>query len=394
MIKKKILVLYETAGGGHYSAAKAIEAAVRIRYPDYTTSLLHISLESGSQRVQTMYEGYNLLLKLDPSYTRMGMSVLNTVNVEKVLFPLLPKAARNIERAILREKPDIILSVFGMINYAFIDTLKTLGLFGKIPYVIFCTDLTRHFLRGWAHPEADQIIVMHQEAKEQMFEYGVPYDKIRVLNGIPVNPMFWMDRKPALEARKSLGLPAEPFLVLITMGGVAVRNTWRISKELMESGLPIQLVVCCGRNKALKKKIERIAALSPIPVRVLGFTDQMPLLMDAADLVVTKPGPGTIAEATVKEVPLLIDATRPPMPQEKGNLLYALASGIGLAIDHRHPASMLVQNLMSDHERYAQIKAAMGRLKNENAIFELVDAVLDQIPGASSPAPWATPQIR
>lgn len=380
MNKKKILVIYETAGGGHYSAAKAVEAAIRVRYPDCTTSLLHISLESGSHRVQSMYEGYNLILKLDPSLTQVGFRVLNAVNVEKMVFPLLPKAVRNIEHAIMRERPDLILSVFGMINYAFIEALKDVGLFGKIPYVIFCTDMTRHFLRGWAHPEANLTIAMHQEAKEQLYEYGVPYEKIRVLNGLPVNPMFWMDPKPQDDARRLLALPTERFTVLVTMGGVGVRNTWRISKELMDSGLPIQLVVVCGRNKALKKKIERLATRASVPTRVLGFTDQMPLLMDAADLVVTKPGPGTIAEACVKQVPILIDATRAPMPQERGNLLYALANGIGLAIDRRHPVSMLVDNLMNDTERYAQIKAAMGRIKNENAIFELVDMVLSQIP--------------
>lgn len=69
-MKKRVLVIYETAGGGHYANAKAIENAMKQRYPECEVVLMHISRESKSQRVHYLYNSYNDLLKADPRMVR------------------------------------------------------------------------------------------------------------------------------------------------------------------------------------------------------------------------------------------------------------------------------------------------------------------------------------
>ncbi|MEB3196509.1 MAG: glycosyltransferase [Candidatus Sericytochromatia bacterium] len=383
MQKKKIMVIYETAGGGHYAAAKAIESALGSMYPgSFEVVLMPVRAATGSQRVSHMMDMYNHLLKIKPSYSNMGMRVLNRLNVEKVVMPLMPKAARNLAKTMDAVRPDMIISVFAVVNHAAIETLKQKEReWGKkVPYVIWCTDLTKGFLRNWANRDADLTIALHPQAKEQLVEYGVPEAKIRVLSGLPVNQKF-LAKVPKFEARQAFGLDPTRFTVLISMGGVAVSATHDFARELATSGLPVQVIAVCGRNESLRVRCEALAAKADIPIKVLGFTDQMHMLMDAADIMVGKPGPGTIAEAIAKELPMLIDATSVPMLQEAGNLELVVRQNLGQAISKDQTLTALVSRYMDNAELYAQTQRNLRRAKNDRAIEELIDIALSQLPG-------------
>jgi UDP-N-acetylglucosamine:LPS N-acetylglucosamine transferase len=335
---------------------------------------------------------YNHLLKIKPSYSNMGMRVMNNLNVEKVVVPLMPKVLKNLEKTFRDVKPDMIISVFGVVNYSAVQLLKKMGWYGKVPYVIWCTDLTKYFLRNWAVPDADLTIALHPQAKEQLIEYGVPEHKIRVLSGLPVYKSF-LNKRSKFEARQELGLDPTKFTVLISMGGVAVGATYVFTRQLAESGEQLQVIAVCGRNERLKVRMEKLASKVDIPVKVFGFTDQMPLLMDAADIVVAKPGPGTIAEAIAKELPLLIDASHEPMAQEKGNLEMVVRQQLGLKIEKATPLIDQVRKLMGNEELYARIQENLRRAKNDKAIEELIDIALTQLPGWQKPEPLETVDV-
>jgi UDP-N-acetylglucosamine:LPS N-acetylglucosamine transferase len=394
-MKKKILVIYETAGGGHQAAAKAIDGAVASMYPgEFEVVLMPVRAATDSQRVSHLMDVYNHLLKIKPSYSNMGMRVMNNLNVEKVVVPLMPKVLKNLEKTFRDVKPDMIISVFGVVNYSAVEILKKMGWHGKVPYIIWCTDLTRYFLRNWAVPDADMTLALRPEAKEQLVEYGVPAEKIHVLSGLPVNKRFF-EKRSKFEARQELGLDPTKFTVLISMGGVAVGATYVFTRQLAQSGLPLQVIAVCGKNERLKVRTEKLAGKVDIPVKVFGFTDQMPLLMDASDVVIGKPGPGTIAEAIAKELPMLIDATHEPMAQEKGNLEMVVRQQLGLKIEKHAPVFEGVRKLMENHELYQKIQENLRRAKNDRAIEELIDVVLTKMPGWQKPAaePTASSEV-
>jgi UDP-N-acetylglucosamine:LPS N-acetylglucosamine transferase len=388
---KKIMVIYETAGGGHYAAAKAIEGALASMYPGkFEVVLMPVRHATSSQRVGHLMDVYNHLLKIKPSYSNMGMRVLNRLDVEKVMMPLLPKAKKNLEKTLRESKPDMIISVFSVVNYTAIEILKSLGWYGKVPYIIWCTDLTKGFLKNWANPDADLTIALHELAKEQLVEYGVPESKIKVLSGLPVNKKF-MAKQSKFEARQALGLDPTKFTVLISMGGMAVGATYVFSRELARSGLPLQVIAVCGRNERLKVRMERLASKVEMPIKVFGFTDQMHNLMDAADVLVAKPGPGTIAEAIAKELPLLIDAMREPMTQEAGNLEMVVKQGLGEKITRERGLSDLVRMFMENSDLYTRTQNNLRRAKNDRAIEELIEMVLAKLPGGAPPRVGTAP---
>lgn len=391
-MKKRILVIYETAGGGHLSNARAIEAACKLKYPDSEIVLMHVSVAAQSQRVAALYDGYNRLLKFDPRIVKYGYTILNSINAEKLALPLMPKVTRNLEQAFYEIKPDVIVSVFGMVNYAIWDVLTNLGWAHHVPYLIFVTDMTTSFLRSWVHPEADMMIAMLPETKQQLIAYGMPEERIRVLNGLPVNPGFIKAPLPKAQARRELGMAIDRFTVLVTMGGVANKNTLRFTKELANSGLPLQVIVVCGRNARLKRQMERLASRSRVPIKVLGFTDQMPLLMDATDLAISKPGPGTIAELIHKQIPMLIDDIFDPMPQERGNLDFVISKGIGLAITRDRSVADMVRELMQDPPRFEQLRANARAISNDQAVFDLVDLIMSFVPESKLTPASGTPR--
>jgi UDP-N-acetylglucosamine:LPS N-acetylglucosamine transferase len=117
----------------------------------------------------------------------------------------------------------------------------------------------------------------------------------------------------------------------------------------------MHLVVVCGRNETLKAKLEDLAHSLPTPVTVLGFTDRIPELMRAADLLVTKAGPGTLAEANAAQLPVVVYDYVPG--QERGNVDFVRHNGIGeVAINSAAEVVRAVERLVKNDARLAQMR--------------------------------------
>jgi len=381
--KPKILIAYVHTGGGHLSAARAIEAAIQERYPgQYDVAIVNVSVASGSQGVNMLYESYNLMLKADPRYAKHGLKLLNVVNMERMVIPMARRAFNNVRRMLVRERPDIIVSVHGMLNHALISILKEYEWQEKVPYVIVCTDLTDNFLKGWANPEATRVVTFTDLAKRQMIDFGVPAEKIVVHNGFPVNPAFFTQcTATKQECRAQLGLDEKTFTVLVSIGGMAIPSkTTSIVKTLLRSGLSMQLLVICGMNRSLKRRMHYVARTTSLRMHVHGFTQRIHQMMTASDVMIAKPGPGTIMEAVIKELPMLLDHVTEPMPQEQGNLRYAVERGVAMEFTTYRQLPHLIEHLMNSPQEYARMQENMRNMKNEQAIFEVVETILAEIP--------------
>ena len=89
----------------------------------------------------------------------------------------------------------------------------------------------------------------------------------------------------------------------------------------------MHMVVVCGRNEPLREKLEEMSITLPTPMTVIGFTDRIPELFRAADLLVTKAGPGALAEANAAKLPVVVYDYVPG--QERGNVDFVRANGLG-----------------------------------------------------------------
>jgi 1,2-diacylglycerol 3-beta-galactosyltransferase len=232
------------------------------------------------------------------------------------MWPIARQAARSL---VYSHPADLIVTVHPFAN-SFV--LRALGK-DHPPFINVVTDMvTTHAL--WYDNRADLILVPTETARRRALKYNIAPEKVRVV-GLPVADKYCqpLGRKSTL--RKKLGWPMGKPIVLMVGGGEGMGPLAKMAQAIDTSGLDVTLVIVCGRNQRLKATLE--ACTWENPTLIYGFTRDMPDFMRASDFIVTKAGPGTIAEALNAELPIILYAKLPG--QEDGNVTCVEEEGAG-----------------------------------------------------------------
>ena len=325
-MKKRALFLISDTGGGHRSAANAIAIALEeIREPEFEHRIEDVAAHCAFPLTQLGW-GYSAALRYAPPVYGALYYATNGRRRYKALVrfcePLYRERLRDL---FLDYKPDVIVSVHPLLNHAALRARADADM-QHIPIVTVITDLGKVH-ESWLTPEADAVVVPAREVYERALSRGVPSRRLRML-GQPIHPNFDDVTGSKRELRAQLGLPQDGFVTLLMAGGEGGGKLLHAALRLAKARLPMHLVVVCGRNDTLRAKIEELAASLPTPMTVLGFTDKIPELMRAADLLVTKAGPGTLAEANAAQLPVVVYDYIPG--QERGNVDFVRDNGIGI----------------------------------------------------------------
>jgi len=178
------------------------------------------------------------------------------------------------------------------------------------------------------------------------------------------------------QARQALGLSAHRPTVVAMAGTQGSLGRLRdVTRALLAVERPMQAVIVVGRDERLREALARQAAGSPI--RVVGYVDDVRTLLAAADLLVTKAGGMTLAEATSAAVPLLLYGSLPG--QERGNERFASRAGIALVARSPRELRRRLDRALSDPETIERLQGSLRRLRRPDAAQHIVDLVLDQI---------------
>jgi len=230
---------------------------------------------------------------------------------------------RTLLRLLQENDPDVVVSVHPLLNHVSYSAIQRSR--RKRGLVTVITDLVE-FHRGWAFPRADLVIVPTESARQACLKWRVPADRIHLL-GLPVDLRF---RPPApgekAALRRRFGLNEERMTILVVGGGEGSGNLLKQVRALAWRPQPWQVIAVCGRNEKLRRRLSRVHFATPI--RVFGFVENMPELMRASDLVVSKAGPGAIAEALTTGLPIMLTGYLPG--QETENVTFVNMSGFGL----------------------------------------------------------------
>ena len=249
------------------------------------------------------------------SNTRPVFAAIRAVfgtNVRRILVDLMR-----------RHDPDVVVSVHPLLNHVAFQAIARSGRPRGLMTVI--TDLVE-FHRGWAFPKADLIVVPTESARQACLKWRVPPERIQLL-GLPVDLRFRPcapGEKAAL--RRRFGLAEDRMTILVSGGGEGSGRLLREVRALAWHEKPWQVVAVCGRNEKLQRRLSRVHFSTPIVI--LGFVDTMPELMRAADVVVSKAGPGAIGEALATGLPIILTSYLPG--QETENVTFVEMTGIGL----------------------------------------------------------------
>lgn len=237
------------------------------------------------------------------------------------------------------------------------------------------TDPCGGFWKGWACKDVSRYFVATDAAASQLERYGVDSDKIRIA-GLPVHSRFHpVEEADRRRLREQLGLHPDKFTVFLNAGWVGGGNIPRIYEALASAPLDIQAVFLAGRNQGLIRRVEKLSARAHFPTQVLGYTDAIEAVMNASDVMISKPGGLTTFEALACRLPVLADAVTPPMPQEQAAAEYIQRAGAGILLKSPQDAAPLIKSLLDSPRQCDMMRQAAGRC----AILGASDRIASEI---------------
>ncbi len=368
----KISILLSDTGGGHRSAARSLAEALE---GQAQVSLLNLLDDYTPFPFNRFYVTYGPLVNHAPGlYSLVYRATERRAPVVIGERSVYPWVRRRLAAALASTHPDLVISVHPLLTGVPLRVLRAAG--SRAPFMTVVTDpVTMH--PAWFCPKVDLMVVATEEARLRAIENGVAASRIRVI-GLPVRRAFAAPRlQPKPAQRTQLGLVPNLPLVLLTGGGAGIGKVLplaqAITRHLAESQRPAQLAIIAGRNAQLLRQLQETAW--PIPVTCLGFTDAMADWLAASDLLISKAGPGTLAEAVCMGLPVLITGYIPG--QEEGNVAWIEKNGAGaFAQEPEKVASLVTQWLRPGDPALARMAERACAIARPHAATEIADLAL------------------
>ena len=292
-------------------------------------------------------------------------------------------------RLITSVQPDIIVSIHPLLNHVTVDALHDLGL--PIPFITVVTDLVSvHHM--WFAPGASSYVVPTEEARQLYLKRGLDLARVHVL-GMPIDPKFTLPVASKEELRRKFELQPGLPVVLLVGGGEGSGGLQATVRAISQARLPVQLLIVTGRNKRLYVHLQRTRSHLHVPARIFGFVQNMPEMMHASDVIITKAGPGTISEALACGLPIILNSYVPG--QEEGNVDYVLSNGVGvLAQDSIELIDALRRMIKPGSQMMRRQLENAKRISRPQTSFDIANHILSYLPAAGAPGIWQTTRAR
>jgi len=366
---KKLHILFHDAGGGHRNAAVALKAVMEQQHRPWQVEV--VQFQELTDRLDVLrrltgiriQEQYNTLLQ--NGWTLGSVYLLRILQATIRLFhrPLVKLLEK-----FWRERPaDMLVSVIPHFNREIAESWAKV--YPGRPFVTIITDLADFPPHFWIEPIQEQYVVCGTErAVEQAQALGHDDAHIFAASGMILRPDFYLsDNTDPIALRHELGLSVDLPTAIVLFGGHGSKVMYDITERLDAANLQLQLILICGRNEELAAKLR--AHKWRLPVHIVGFTKEVHKLMRAADFLIGKPGPGSIAEAMVRKLPVLIECNAWTLPQERYNAEWVAEKRVGIVL---HSFRDVVDGVrrMLEPATLADFRRNVAALDNR-AVFEI-----------------------
>ncbi len=362
----KALILSVTAGYGHNSTGQAVIGALEERgfecimldTLEYVNEYLANSVADGylfsAKYLPEAYgKAYGMLDKRDERYDKRSLVAIFSKIVSYKLKEFFDGYT-----------PDVVI---GTHSYAcFLMTyLKEKGII-NCPTFGIVTDFTVHPF--WESTDIDYYVTPDALLDRQMGKKGIPKEKILPF-GIPIKKKF-ETKIPKAEARKKLGI-ADMTTILIMMGSMGYGNMVENLKLIDSIEGNFQILCVCGNNKKAKKEIDK--EVWEKSVYSYGFVDNVDVMMDASDCIITKPGGLTTSEFLAKGLPAVIVD---PIPgQEERNMQFLVNNGVAVMVSEVFPIDEALYELLKYPWRLKMIEESVHYLGKPDATDRLAEFI-------------------
>lgn len=366
----RVLILTASYGSGHNEAARALAGALAAQgaepiVVDHFGACAHPLFDRLSRAT------YVAMLRAAPTVWGLAYELGDRLASDSWLtFGASRVGLAALGALVDRLAPDAVLTVHATPAVV----MAELAASGRRlpPHVTVVTDFVAH--SQWMAAGIDRYCVAADEVGREFVARGIPRERIEV-TGVPVRLEFAAPVDGA-EARRALAL-ADRAPVVLAMSGSwgGLGRLPEIARALLACGRPVQGLLVAGHDARLEATLAALTAGSRL--RALGFVRDVPSLMAAADLLITKAGGMTIAEALAAETPLLLYGSLPG--QERRNERFASRTGIALVARDRRHLTALIDRALGDPGLLETLRERMRAQRRPDAARVIADLTLRRV---------------
>ena len=360
----RILILSASVGAGHLRAAEAIESALRCTSAPVTIENRDV-LSLMAPAFRKLYcDGYFRMVSRAPQLLGWIYDATDKPFHKDRFRQRIERAGSIPLLKLIRDfDPDVAICTH-FLPTALLDRERRKGRC-RARILTVVTDFEVHGF--WLGAPSDDYFVATDEARAHLEALGIAPGAIHV-SGIPTHPLF-AEQKDHAAMRRKHGWRKDLPAILISAGGFGAVNVARMLEALIAANLPAQIIPVCGKNAALKRSVDRIAARcnpNALPlIQAVGFTTEIDEFMTAADLIIGKPGGLTTSESLIKGLGWVV--VNPIPGQEEKNAIYLLEHGAGVWCDNLHTLAFKVGALLNNPARLDSMRQNALRLARPDA---------------------------
>lgn len=374
MVQKRVCILTLGVGSGHLRASEAVQRALYDSTDPIEVKVID-ALDFSRRWFHWLYvDPYWWMLRNAPWLWR-ELFDRRQQKAHRSTAPdwVFRRGCREAIRQIQTYAPQlVIVTEIGAAEIAALGRRE-----GLINAPILAVQTDFHTELPWVQPEIDVYCVASEEARAQLIGWGVSPNRV-LLCGIPVDSAFALpfDRS---ELRQALGLDVKKPVVLVMGGGMGPVPLDEVVSSLELCNVPMQVLAVAGRDRFLRQRLESLRGRLAIDLHLFGWTDNVPELMAVSDLLITKPGGLTAAEALAAGLPMIL--THPiPGPEER-HVRYLGQNGVALHAKTLNDIPRLTSRLLSTPDELGEIRRharEWSRPDAAHAVAQVATALLEK----------------
>lgn len=374
--RKKVILVYSTAGMGHKKAALAVESVIKSVGAGCEVKTVDI-MEYASRAYRFLYLDFYVFLMKKAKWLWAFMFYVSDLR----LFDILTRKIRSrmdqrgvpgFGDMLMKEDPDAVVATHFLVP-SIACILRQRGLRSRIFAVV--TDYGPHSY--WLSGCVNTYFAGSEWVRSELIRKGISQEKV-IVTGIPTTKEF-REEQPREVLKKKYGLDDERKTVFIMSGGFGVGPVGKMLLEMKKCRTDIQVIAVCGHNKELRKQLEIVSFSLNYPVKLFGFTDKVAELMAISDIMITKAGGISVTEAMVTALPMIFYGSIPG--QETWNEKFLTSAGAAVIARTIKDIPLLADSMLGSEVSYSGFKKSLSAVSKPDSAGDIAEEVLKSIGG-------------
>lgn len=378
--KIRILILTSSTGGGHDARAEAFAEWCFVLYQHAVDVRIEQMLEKSSVVNRTGVSFYNWIQRHVPflhTAFYAFVELLSFLNRNSVAL-----GGAYFRRVVEEYRPHLIFSVHDCLNRGYFQVARQLLGADKVRCATYCGEFSGGwgYSRNWIEPTVDLYISRTPTARDFAVKKGVPPERT-IVRGHLMHPRQHRGGLTPEEIRhyrvNTLGLEDGRFTVFLATGGNGANNHFALLPTLVRHAARLQVIIICGRNKETYNELIHWRANHPeLPVHLEGYSDDVHLLMQCSDVIVTRGGTTTCAKALHFQCPIIFNGFGGIMPQERLTWKFFRNGAQSLKIEDADDFERIIDRWRGEPAAYANYRKSFLQLRYEEDPTVLIDELV------------------